>query len=73
MNDKEFLDAMEHIVSALMERGYDPYAQLTGYVTENEPTYITSYKGARQLILTPVSYTHLDVYKRQVLTHSASN
>ena len=52
MNDKEFLDAMEHIVSALTERGYDPYAQLTGYVTENEPTYITSYKGARQLILT---------------------
>ena len=52
MNDKEFLDAMEHIVSVLIERGYDPYAQLTGYVTENEPTYITSYKGARQLIVT---------------------
>ena len=52
MNDKEFLDAMEHIVSALIERGYDPYAQLTGYVTENEPTYITSHKGARQLIVT---------------------
>ena len=52
MNDKEFLNAMEHIVSALMERGYDPYAQLTGYVTENEPTYITSHKGARQLIVT---------------------
>ena len=51
MNDKEFLDAMEHIVSALMERGYDPYAQLTGYVTENEPTYITSYKNARSLIM----------------------
>ena len=43
---------MEHIVSALIERGYDPYAQLTGYVTENEPIYITSHKGARQLILT---------------------
>ena len=52
MNDKEFLDAMEHIVSVLIERGYDPYAQLTGYVTENEPTYITSHKGARQLIVT---------------------
>ena len=52
MNDKEFLDAMEHIVSALIEKGYDPYAQLTGYVTENEPTYITSHKGARQLIVT---------------------
>jgi len=52
LDERQFADAMEHIVSALMERGYDPYAQLTGYVTEDEPTYITSYKGARQLILT---------------------
>ena len=52
MDERQFADAMEHIVSALIERGYDPYAQLTGYVTENEPTYITSYKGARQLIVT---------------------
>ena len=52
MNDKQFATAMESIVAALKERGYDPYAQLTGYITENEPTYITSYKGARQLILT---------------------
>ena len=52
MDERQFASAMEHIVSALIERGYDPYAQLTGYVTENEPTYITSYKGARQLILT---------------------
>jgi len=36
----------------LKEKGYDPYAQLTGYITENEPTYITSHKGARQLIVT---------------------
>ena len=52
MNDKQFATAMETIVAALKERGYDPYAQLTGYVTENEPTYITSHKGARQLIVT---------------------
>ena len=52
MDERQFADAMEHIVSALIERGYDPYAQLTGYITENEPTYITSHKGARQLILT---------------------
>ena len=52
MNDKQFATSMETIVAALKERGYDPYAQLTGYITENEPTYITSYKGARQLILT---------------------
>ena len=52
MDDRQFLSAMENIVGALKEKGYDPYAQLIGYVTENEPTYITSHKGARQLIVT---------------------
>ena len=52
MEERQFIAAMEHIVAALKERGYDPYAQLTGYVTENEPTYITNHKGARQLIVT---------------------
>lgn len=52
MDERQFNTAMIHIVAALKERGYDPYAQLTGYITENEPTYITSHKGARQLIVT---------------------
>ena len=52
LDERQFIAAMDHIVAALRERGYDPYAQLTGYVTENEPTYITSHKGARQLIVT---------------------
>lgn len=52
MDNQIFVAAMEQIISALKEKGYDPYAQLTGYITENEPTYITSHKGARQLIHT---------------------
>lgn len=52
MDERQFIAAMDHIVAALRERGYDPYAQLTGYVMENEPTYITSHNGARQLIVT---------------------
>ena len=52
MDERQFIAAMDHIVAALRERGYDPYAQLTGYVSENEPTYITSHRGARQLIAT---------------------
>ena len=43
---------MKHIVTALKERGYDPYMQLLGYVTHNEPTYITSHNGAIALIQT---------------------
>ena len=52
LDERQFIAAMDHIVAALRERGYDPYAQLTGYVSENEPTYITSHKGARQFIVT---------------------
>lgn len=52
MNAVDFNAAMEHIIAALKEKGYNPYAQLTGYVTENNTTYITSHKGARQLIAT---------------------
>ena len=52
VDERQFIAAMDHIVAALKERGADPYAQLIGYITENEPTYITSHKGARQLIVT---------------------
>ncbi len=50
MTDKQFNLAMELIVSALKERGYDPYSQIYGYLKENEPTYITGHNGARELI-----------------------
>lgn len=52
MDDKQFDAAMESIVAALKERGYKPYDQLYGYITENEPAYITSHNNARELILT---------------------
>ena len=51
MDEKYFMATMDEIVAALKERGYDPYAQLYGYVTEKDPAYITSYNGARGLIL----------------------
>lgn len=52
MDEKQFEATMEFIVAALKERGYDPYAQLYGYIKENEPTYITSHNNARSLIKT---------------------
>lgn len=61
MDDKQFAAAMEHIVAALKEKGYDPYAQLTGYITENDAVYITSHKGARQLITT-LDIKHVKAY-----------
>ena len=52
LDKQRFEDTMKHIVTALKERGYDPNIQLLGYVTHNEPTYITSHNGARALIQT---------------------
>lgn len=51
LKDTEFNRIMEIIVNALKERGYNPYMQLYGYVTENEPSYITKHNNVRQLIL----------------------
>lgn len=52
MDSAEFNKSMEIIVEALKERGYDPYAQLYGYLQENNPMYITQYRNARELIQT---------------------
>lgn len=51
MSNDIFLDTMNRIVAALIERGYDPYAQLMGYIMENDSTYITKHNDARQLIV----------------------
>ena len=50
MNCEEFNASMEIIVSALKEKGYDPYAQLYGFLQNGDPMYITRYMRARDLI-----------------------
>lgn len=52
LNENQFNEAMQQIVDALKKRGYNPYEQLTGYVKENNPTYITRHNGARDRIQT---------------------
>ena len=36
---------------ALLEKGYNPVNQIVGYIMSGDPTYITSHKGARSLIM----------------------
>ncbi len=38
------------VYAALEEKGYDPVAQLVGYLMSGDPTYITSHREARTLI-----------------------
>lgn len=41
---------MDSIISALKQRGYDPYQQLVGYISTGETHYITRKGNARELI-----------------------
>lgn len=44
-------DVIHQVYSALTEKGYNPVNQIVGYVMSGDPTYITSHKGARSLIM----------------------
>jgi len=39
------------VYEALQDKGYDPFGQIVGYLISGDPTFITSHKNARSLIL----------------------
>lgn len=45
---KEVLDT---VYNAMREKGYNPVNQIVGYIMSGDPTYITSHKNARSLIM----------------------
>lgn len=47
----EVTDILAEVYAALSEKGYNPVSQIVGYVMSGDPTYITSYKNARSLIM----------------------
>ena len=50
--DKEELTKtiLKDVYVALEEKGYNPINQLVGYLISGDPSYITSYNGARTLL-----------------------
>ena len=43
-------EILAHVYTALQAKGYDPITQMVGYVLTGDPTYITSFEGARSMI-----------------------
>ena len=39
------------VYTAMEEKGYNPGSQIVGYIMSGDPTYITSYKNARSMIM----------------------
>lgn len=44
-------EVLADVYHALTEKGYNPVNQIVGYIMSGDPTYITSFKNARSLIM----------------------
>lgn len=42
---------LKDVYEALTEKGYNPVNQIVGYIMSGDPTYVTSHKNARSLIM----------------------
>ena len=53
------------VYEALTEKGYNPVDQIVGYIMSGDPTYITSHKNARGMIMRcPVPRYYVPCRKR---------
>ena len=53
VKEQEYVVAsiLKDVYEALTEKGYNPVNQIVGYIMSGDPTYITSHKNARSLIM----------------------
>ena len=54
VNDEKEIEmkkTLTAVYDALVQKGYNPVNQIVGYIMSGDPTYITSYKGARSMIM----------------------
>ena len=42
---------LDLVYNAMAEKGYNPVNQIVGYIMSGDPTYITSHKGARSMVM----------------------
>ena len=50
-NKMDVNEVLKLVYEALTEKGYNPLNQIVGYVMSGDPTYITSHKSARSIIM----------------------
>jgi uncharacterized protein (UPF0297 family) len=44
-------NVLAQVYASLREKGYNPVSQIVGYIMSGDPTYITSHRNARSLIM----------------------
>jgi len=48
--DESIKNTLTVVYDALKAKGYNPVNQIVGYIVSEDPTYITTYKNARNII-----------------------
>ena len=48
--EKEMKEILTAVYDALRQKGYNPINQIVGYILSEDPTYITTYNNARNII-----------------------
>ena len=48
--ETEMLQTLTTVYDALRKKGYNPINQIVGYILSEDPTYITTYNNARNII-----------------------
>ena len=61
------INTLNEVASILQEKGYNPINQIVGYIANDDPTYITNYKNARDKILKLDKSELIAVLLRKVL------
>ena len=49
--EMEVREVLDYVYNAMEEKGYNPVNLIVGYIMSGDPTYITSHKGARSMIM----------------------
>lgn len=49
-NDNKARETLINVYNSLKQKGYNPINQMVGYILSGDPTYITSYNNARNII-----------------------
>lgn len=71
--DYDVKDVIASVYTALTEKGYNPVNQIVGYLMSGDPTYITSHKGARSLIMRAERDEIIEVFLEDYIENNLKN
>ncbi|HAK58167.1 MAG TPA: IreB family regulatory phosphoprotein [Lachnospiraceae bacterium] len=71
--DYDVRDIIAAVYKALTEKGYNPVNQIVGYLMSGDPTYITSHKGARSLIMRAERDEIIEVFLEDYIKFNLEN